>query len=650
MNTKRNLITLFFLLTCNIIFGQNLHLAGIFGDGMVVQQGINAPVWGWTTPNTDVKVEFDGFITSAKAGQDGKWMVRMPILDYGGPFEMKVMGGSDTLVMKDVMIGEVWLASGQSNMEWSVGAGVGTNTESEMAGADFPNIRYYNVPRKTSCIPLSDIAKQSWNRINPTSVKDLSAVAYFFAKELHRDKKIAVGIINSSWGATSVEAWMSAEILATHPDFRDKVFQMNRDQKAWDLFVKNSVKTDHERDSLARLAQEGIKAKVYAPEYNDATWKKSNYPVSLESIGLGGYWGLVWFRKNIEIPKEALGENLKFRVVIMAKDVIIYWNGSEIGRTVSPSKQVEYNIPKKLIKKGKNVLAIRMYENWGYAWVGTSDTEAVIISKDQKIKIPLDGEWSSNSTIEPSLAQWQGYFNYNTVQYNGRIAPIIPYGIKGVIWYQGENNAGKAYQYRALFPMMIEDWRIRWGNGYMPFLFVQLANYKAKKAEPSNDNWAELREAQAMTLRYPNTGMACAIDIGEANDIHPKNKLDVGKRLYLAARKVAYHENVVSSGPVYESMKVDGSKIRLKFTSIGSGLVVKDKGTLKGFAISGSDRKFYWAEAVVEGNEVVVSSSKVPFPEAVRYSWEINPEGNLYNKDGLPAPPFRTDDWKGITE
>lgn len=649
MKMKRNLITLFFLLTFNTIFGQNLRLAGIFGDGMVIQQGINAPVWGTAMPNTNVKVEFAGFITSAKAGEDGKWMVRMPVLNYGGPFEMKVVS-RDTIVLKDVAVGEVWLASGQSNMEWRVGAGVGPNTEKEIAGADFPNIRYYNVPRKTSCVPLADIEKQSWNRLSPSSVKDLSAVAYFFAKELCLDKKIAVGIINSSWGATSVEAWMSAEMLATHPDFSDKVSQMNRDQKAWDLFVKNSIKTDHERDSLARLAQEGIKAKVYAPEYNDAAWKKSNYPVSLESIGLGGYWGLVWFRKNFEIPKEAGGKNLKLQLTIMAKDVIIYLNGSEIGRTANPSKQVEYNIPKRLVKIGKNVLAIRMYENWGYAWIGTSDSKAEIISEDQKIEIPLDGEWSSNNTLEPALAQWQGYFNYNTVQYNGRIAPIIPYGIKGVIWYQGENNAGKAYQYRTLFPMMIEDWRIRWGNGYMPFLFVQLANYKAKKAEPSDDNWAELREAQALTLKIPNTGMACAIDIGEANDIHPKNKLDVGKRLYLAARKVAYHEDVISSGPVYESMKMEDGKIRLKFTSVGGGLVVKDNGTLKGFAISGSDHKFYWAEAIVEGNEVVISSLKVPSPVAVRYSWEINPDGNLYNKEGLPAPPFRTDNWKGITE
>jgi sialate O-acetylesterase len=236
------------------------------------------------------------------------------------------------------------------------------------------------------------------------------------------------------------------------------------------------------------------------------------------------------------------------------------------------------------------------------------------------------------------------------VQYNGRIAPIIPYGIKGVIWYQGESNAGKAHQYRTLFPMMIEDWRIRWGNGYMPFLFVQLANFRTKKAEPSDDGWAELREAQALTLRYPNTGMACAIDIGDANDIHPKNKQDVGKRLYLAARKVAYHEDVVSSGPVYQSMEVNLNKIRLKFNSVGSGLVVKNNGTLKGFAIAGKDHKFYWAEAVVDGNEVVVNSSNVTSPVAVRYSWEINPDGNLYNKEGLPAPPFRTDDWKGITE
>ena len=234
--------------------------------------------------------------------------------------------------------------------------------------------------------------------------------------------------------------------------------------------------------------------------------------------------------------------------------------------------------------------------------------------------------------------------------YNGGIASVIPYGIKGVIWYQGENNAGKAYQYRTLFPMMIEDWRVRWGQGYFPFLFVQLANFRDKQTEPVDNDWAELREAQLLTLKYPKTGMVVTTDIGDANDIHPKNKLEVGKRLFLAAQYIAYGENVVYSGPVYQSMKIEGAKILLSFTCSGSGLKAGNNLPLKGFAIAGDDQKFVWADAVIKGNDIVVSSGNVSKPVAVRYAWEGNPDGNLFNKEGLPASAFRTDQWMGITE
>jgi sialate O-acetylesterase len=596
-------ITFIILLFCQFLFAQNLHLASIFGDKMVIQRDIHAPVWGYATPGSSVHVAFAGTISTTQSGDDGKWMVRMPILKAGGPYTMKVYA-IDTLRFNDVMVGDIWLASGQSNMEWRMGSGVGPGTAKEIATVNFPNIRFFAVPRKTSCIPLNDLEKQDWKCVSPATVKD----------------------------------------------FKERVLKIDLNPEKWNIFVESNIKADRDRDSIAKAAKEGLKKGVHTIGYDHSTWAKANYPVDMAGIGLGGFWGVVWLRKTFDIPKELKGEKFNVSLDMRARDVVIYFNGTEIGKTVNPDKTIDYDIPVKIIKAGNNVLAIRMYVNWGSASVGTKESIAAITSEDKKVNILLDGVWYGNGTIEPPVPQWQNYYNNITVQYNARIAPLIPFGLKGVIWYQGENNAGKAFQYRTLFPMMIQDWRTRWGQGYLPFLFVQLANYKAKKIEPSDDEWAELREAQSMALQLPNTGMACAIDIGDANDIHPKNKEDVGKRLYLAARKVAYDENIISSGPMYQSMRIEGGKIRLKFTSIGNGLTTRNNEPLKGFSIAGIDNKFYWAEAIIEGNEVVVSSLKVASPLAVRYSWESNPDGNLYNKEGLPAPPFRTDSLRLITQ
>jgi sialate O-acetylesterase len=642
-------ITFIILLFSQFIFAQNIHLTSIFGNKMVIQRGIHAPVWGYASPGSSIHVDFAGTISTTRSGDDGKWMLRMPILKAGGPYTMKVYA-IDTLRFNDVMVGDVWLASGQSNMEWRMGSGVGPGTAKEIAEANFPNIRFFAVPRKTSCIPLNDLEMQDWKCVSPATVKELSAVAFFFAKDLHVDKKVAVGIISSSWGATSVEAWMSAEMLSTHPDFKERVLKIDRHPEKWNIFVESNMKADRDRDSIAKAAKEGLKKGVHTLGYDHSTWAKAYYPVDMAGIGLGGFWGVVWLRKTFDIPKDLKGKKLNISLDMRARDVVIYFNGTEIGMTVNPDKTIDYDIPGKIVKAGNNVLAIRMYVNWGSASVGTKESIAAITSGDKKVNIVLDGAWYGNGTIEPPVPQWQNYYNNITVQYNARIAPLTPFGLKGIIWYQGENNAGKAFQYQTLFPMMIQDWRTQWGQGYLPFLFVQLANYKAKKIEPSDDDWAELREAQAMALQQPNTGMACAIDIGDANDIHPKNKEDVGKRLYLAARKVAYDENIISSGPVYQSMQIEGGKIRLKFTSIGNGLTTRNNETLKGFSIAGKDNKFCWADAKIDRDEIVVSAIKVEFPLAVRYSWESNPDGNLYNKEGLPAPPFRTDNLRLITQ
>ena len=650
---QRIVLSILFLVTYLNGFGQaenKIQLPSIFSDHIVLQQKMQVPVWGMAQPGSFVKIELAGFTGTTKANSDGKWMIRLPEMNAGGPFEMKIWD-KDTIKVKDVMIGEVWLASGQSNMEFRVGTGVGPNTSQEIADANYPNLRYFSVNRQTSSIPLQNMGGAEWKPCTSLSVKDMSAVAYFFGREILKNKNVAVGIINASWGATSVEAWMSAEMLKSHLDFTKKVEEFDTDPVRWKAFVQKSMEADRSRDSISTAAKSGIADGVHLKEYDDAPWNRTQYPMDMSSIKLGGYWGFVWFRKTIEIGKETKMTDFTLQIPISGRSFDIYINGKPIGiKEDKVTKKQIFLVRGKQLAKGKNVLAIRLLVNWGSANLGLKDVEVNLVSIDNKTKISLGGEWCFNSKIEPEIPQWQDYYNKINVLYNGEISSLIPYGIKGAIWYQGENNAGKAYQYRTLFPMLIEDWRVRWGQGYFPFLFVQLANFRDKQQEPADNDWAELREAQSMTLKCPNTGMAVTIDIGDANDIHPKNKLDVGKRLFLAAQRVAYDENVVSSGPVYESMKIEGSKIRISFSSDGAGLTIGKTLPLKGFAIAGEDKKFYWAEAVIEGNEIVVDAAEVSAPVAVRYSWASNPDGNLYNKEGLPASPFRTDQWKGITE
>jgi sialate O-acetylesterase len=650
MKIKDALSLLFTLISLTSrLNGQELKLASIFGDHMVIQQGINAPVWGTAKPGSEVKIRFAGYLSVTKTGLDGKWIVKMPVIEAGGPYNMRIFI-TDTIILKDIMVGEVWLASGQSNMEWTVGSGVGPNTNSEVSEADYPDIRFYNVPRKTSSVPLRDTEKQNWTICSPETVRSLSAVSYFFARELYKHNNVAVGIISSSWGATSAEAWISSEMLATHPDFRERILNADNDTSKWNSYVRNSIKAEQEREVIARTSKKGIETGVLNLGYNDSGWGICSYPIDMTGMRLNGYWGLVWLRKNIDIPQRINSKKMSLDLNILARDAIFYINGTAVAHLINPSKTSTINIEPEILHQGHNVLSVRLYVNWGSAHIGTKDEESYISSNDNKVKISLEGEWKFNSEIEPPVAQWQDYYNRLSVLYNARIAPIIPYGIKGVIWYQGENNAGNGYQYRSLFPMLIEDWRVRWQLGYFPFLYVQLANYKDKKSEPVESDWAELREAQLMTLKYPNTGMAVTIDIGDPKDIHPRNKLDVGKRLFLLARKVAYGEDITASGPLYQFAKVEGEKIRISFSSTGSGLTIKDGDILNGFAVAGSNKKFYWADAKIMGNEVLVSSPKVPNPQTVRYSWEDSPEGNLINQEGLPASPFRTDNWERIAK
>jgi len=630
---------------------------------------MKVPVWGWADPPGRVTVEIGKQRVSCTVGEDGKWMVRLKPMPAGGPHEMKV-SGAETITLSNVLFGDVWICSGQSNMQWPVkinNMGV-KNSDEEVAKANYPNIRFYAVPLKRSFSPEKDLIEPAkWEVCTPETVGPFSAVAYFFGRDLHEHLNVPIGLIRSAWGGTIAEAWTSEESLRTLPDFVPALDDLKQ-QVERDLPRLEQIRQEYQvkLDGWFRMLQEkdagfqnGEPAWA-APKLKTADWAKIMLPAAWEESVLPDFDGAVWFRKTFTLPSTWAGKPLKVELGAINDSDMCWFNGAPIGALAAGENWQTpraYTVPPELVKKGSAVIAVRVMDFGGKGgFMGTPDQMKVtcISSGDS---LSLAGEWLCRAgldlkQVEPRPQEpliLMSHPNIPCVLYSAMIAPLIPYGIRGAIWYQGESNAGRAYQYQTLFPTLIEDWRKQWNQGDFPFLFVQLANFQQVKPEPSDDAWAELREAQTMALRLPNTGMAVTIDIGEADDIHPRNKQDVGRRLALAARHVAYGEQLDYSGPLYKEMKVEGDAIRLYFDHVDGGLTTPNNEPLKGFAIAGEDRKFVWAEARIDGDTVVVRSAQVPKPVAVRYAWAINPICNLYNRAGLPASPFRTDSWPGIT-
>ena len=643
----------------------DVRLAALFTDHMVLQRGDKIPVWGWASPGGQVTVELNGRTARAVAGEDGKWMAKLPAMKAGGPYELLVNGAAGTPIrLEDVLIGEVWVASGQSNMEMPVKIGdYGViNNDAEIAAANYPNLRLFTVKKATSFTPVEDVKSEGWLVCAPESVPPFSAVGYFFGRHIQQELNVPVGIIHTSWGGTLAEAWTSKEALLTHPDFKpvmenfdESVAQLTTRQKEFD-------------DQMAAWAQSLFQLDAgyssgnpawQMPETATADWPELNQPASWgDEGGLGALDGIVWFRKTVDIPAAWAGQALELSLGPINDKDIAWFNGTEVGRIEAQNMGKEprvYPVPANVVKAGPNEIVVRIYDlvNKG-GFVGNPEQmtlkpaaggEAISLAGPWKYKVGLDLKNAPAPPKAPGLMADSP--NNPTVLHNAMITPVVPYGFRGAIWYQGESNAGRAYQYRTLFPTMIQDWRDKWGSEF-PFYFVQLANYQERKPEPGDDAWAELREAQTMTLNMQKTGMAVIIDIGEAADIHPRNKQDVGKRLALSALAQTYGKDIVYSGPMYKSMETKGNSIALHFDHIGGGLIAKD-GKLPAFAIAGVDKKFVWADARIEGDTVVVYSPSVTEPVAVRYAWETNPDATLFNAEGLPASPFRTDEWPGMT-
>ena len=523
----------------------DVRLPAIISNNMVLQANKPLPIWGWAAAGEKVTVTLGEQSVSTVADGTGNWKLSLKPVKLAAPgdkpLEMTVEG-ANKITIKNILIGTVWICSGQSNMSFALKQA--HNNATEIPKAKYPNIRLFTVPRLTSVTPMTDV-KGVWVECTPETATSFSAVGYFFGRDVHEGTGQPTGLIHTSWGGTTAQAWTSLEALRKDKELAEYVAPAQKAAKEYPAAAEKFAK-DSEAYPAARKEWET----AVGPEYLAAvkTWESESRKAKAA--------------KKPEPTKPTLPS----------------------GAKAEPKEPAS----------------------------------------------PLPGS------------------NHPTSLYNAMIAPLIPYAIEGAIWYQGESNAGKAPQYATLFPRMINDWRERWGEGDFPFYFVQLANYQARKPEPGDSNWAELRESQTKTLALPNTGMAVIIDLGDAGNIHPTNKIDVGRRLALWALHDTFGKPVVRSGPLFSSMKVEGNKIRVSFKEIGGGLIIKNAAatatqpaTLKGFAIAGADGKFEWANAVIDGESVVVSSDKVAAPTAVRYAWADNPECNLYNKEGLPASPFR---------
>ena len=647
------LMTLVLVSAFGVTARADVRLPALVGDNMVLQQNVPARVWGWAAPGEQVTVTMAGKSAKAKADAQGRWEVRLGPFKAGGPHEMTI-AAKNAIVLKNVLVGEVWVGSGQSNMEWPLqNAAYGAD---EVARANHPEIHLFTVTKATALEPRDDVQGR-WVVCTPENAATFSAVAYFFGRELNEKLSVPVGLIHSSWGGTPAEAWTSRAALAALPELRPMADALGRAAnnlpEARRAYEAAQAKWEQEH-FLQDPGNRGLDLGYARADFDEQGWQGMRLPQFWETAGLQ-IDGAVWFRKTVDLPASWEGKELTLALGPVDDFDVTYFNGTKVGATGSETPNFymvprKYKVPGALVHAGRNVIAVRVFDHYGQGGFGGGASDMTLSATGAQ-PISLAGDWlyKVEMSVEPLKVDFStqpiappglGNPNTPTVLYNAMLAPLVPYTIRGAIWYQGESNADRARGYRTLFPTMIRDWRAAWGEGNFPFLFVQLANFQARKTEPGESNWAELREAQTMTLGEPATGMAVIIDIGEAGDIHPRNKQDVGHRLALWALAKTYGQHVEYSGPLFESMTIEGHKARIRFMH-ADGLRTSDGGAVQGFAIAGADGKFVWADAKIDGKEVIVWSDAVSQPVAVRYGWADNPAVNLVNGAGLPASPFR---------
>ena len=599
-----------------------IRLPELISDKMVLQRDITLDIWGWGDVGEKVTVRFQGKHYYTEAGQDGKWSVQLPPQAVGGPYIMEV----NEIVIRDILVGDVWLASGQSNMETPIARLTDRYPEIDVSNNHM--IRHFKVPTQNVVESVQDAIPRGgkWHSAVASEVMNWTALAYFYAQEAYNHTKVPVGMLVSSLGGSAIESWISQEHLKEFPDL---------------LIDQDAV------DSLDAIGTDRGMGKWNTLDWNDTDWQTTTVPGLWRTQGLETK-GVVYYRRNFEIPPSMDGRHAKLHLGMLIDSDSVFVNGHFVGSTPYQYPPRKYDIPAGVLRAGKNNITVQLTAQNGNGGF-VEDKSYKIIGDD--MEVDLTGEWRYKVGLD--LDEANGYKKRlrnlkaaGSGLYNGMIYPIRNYRVRGAIWYQGETNAGRPDHYQTHLESLISNWRELYQAPELPFLLVQLPNYLRKSDKPQESGWARIREAQfKATQEVPNTALAVAYDVGEWNDIHPLNKKDIARRLFLGARKLSYGEKLVSSGPVYQDMKIEGDQIVLSFTEIGGGLRSRG-GALRHFAIAGSDKKFVWADAVIKGNTVIVSSADIKNPIAVRYGWSNNPEdANLENKAGLLASPFRTDDW-----
>ncbi|WPJ95057.1 sialate O-acetylesterase [Coraliomargarita algicola] len=625
---------------------------------MVLQQQESVPVWGWGDRGETVTVSFAGQSVDAIVDVNGQWRVdlgMLPSSEQGRQFTVVSTSG-DEVRFEDVIVGDVWVCSGQSNMEWPLSKTA--NADQAIAAADYPQMRLFKVQKQVAYQPQSDLQGE-WVVCSPETVKGFSAVAYYFGRHLMGELQRPVGLIASCWGGIVAEAYTSAEALELHlPEFSEEIKALKQSRLASRVAAYEQAMREYEASFpvLYELEDNFLAAAAWVrPNLDDSHWGTMLVPGNWEQ-NFPGLDGMVWLRKTVDIPASWAGQDLMLHLGPVDEVDVTWFNGHRVGMTGNIQKNEdpnswwkprEYHVDAEFVNVGANVIAIRAIDiaGEGGLWGATADKMYLApVDASASDRISLAGEWKIQPQYVLPIKPLDDPSNPRqpTVLYNQMLAPLIPYAMTGVIWYQGESNVDRTAQYHKLLPTLIGDWRHRWQRDF-PFLIVQLANFNARKSWPVESAWAELREAQSMTAaKDPKTGIAVTIDIGDAKDIHPKNKQDVGKRLGLVAEAIAYDRDVVANGPTFSKMEIVGAEVILSFDHAEGGLFYHGSQPA-GFALCGEDGKFVWADVQVDGNQVRLSASRVPQPVAVRYAWADNPEAPFYNQAGLPMVPFRTD-------
>jgi sialate O-acetylesterase len=616
----------------------------IFGENMVLQRGKLNPIWGWSDPGDNVRVEIEGRTASAVAGPDRRWEVKIQPPHTGGPYTLSVKG-HESIELHNVLVGDVWLCGGQSNMQVSLPRA--RDGEEEVKAANYPEIRFFTVAAHPA-YHHTNVVEGSWKVVSPETADHVSAVAYYFARKVQQEIHVPIGLVVDALGGTPAEAWTSADALRPLKDFDTPLAELAKLSAAGAPEYGNYIMHWYDQYDV------GIKGNWAAPTFDDSSWKAVELPGGFAELGVPDTPAVAWFRREITLPDPVpAGRAMLFLGSVERMDTA-YLNGTWVGASAWVENPRVYFVPEGVLKPGKNVVAIRVLKTKPQGgFLGKPDE--LHLTLGDKTSIPLAGQWKGQLSVDarsphPLPIGYENWPVMPSVLYEGMLAPIAPLSITGALWYQGEQNSERGFQYRRILPAMITDWRKLFEQGDFPFYVVSLPAFKDRSETPTDDAWAETRESQALAAAsVPNSCLAVTIDTGDPNNIHPKDKRPVGERLALCALAKQYRKKVVYSGPTLVKVERLPASIKLHFAHTDGGLSLKGP-KLEEFAIAGDDRKWYWANARIKGKTIVVSSSSVPNPKEVRYAWQSNPAATLFNRAGLPAAPFRTDKWPGITD